>query len=140
MDWRSVASQQDQDDLDNLLRDSIGVAGEMLSGVAGLVPFMLVVGVDGAKSMRRLAGAASDEDSIRDDLTFDDDRRELRARVIVYAVTARHPFVGDAIKIAAEHAGGIAIDLLVPYTSDEQSVNIDMIGANAAVGVRRLWQ
>ncbi|MET9210503.1 MULTISPECIES: hypothetical protein [unclassified Nocardia] len=139
MNWRSAASQRDQDDLDNLLHDSIGVAGEMLGGAAGFAPFMLVIGTDGERAMRRLGGAFSGEDSILDSLTFDDDRRDLRARATVYAVTVRQPFVGDAIKVAAEHAGGIAIDILVPYAMDDESVNIDMNGANATRGVRRLW-
>lgn len=139
MDWRSTASQQEQDDLDNLLGASVGLVHEMLSGPVGLAPFALTIGADGGKSLRRLTAAAGDEHAIWDALTFAGDQRDLRARIIVYPVTARQPFAGEAVKFVAEHARGVAIDLLVPYTSDGDVVNIDMAAANAAAGARHLW-
>ncbi|RMI28720.1 hypothetical protein [Nocardia stercoris] len=139
MDWRSTASRRAQDDLDNLLRDSLTLAGESLGATRSFAPFMLVIGVDGSKQLRRFEAEGADENTIRDTLTMDRDPRELRARATVYDVTARQPFPGDAIKVAAEHVEGVAIDLLVPYVVDQESVRIDMNSAYAAVAPARLW-
>jgi hypothetical protein len=141
MQWRNTTSPGAQNDLDMLVHDGLGTASEALRVRDCFAPFMLTVGIDGDKSMRRLDDSGRmDEHAIRSALTIDGDVGQLRARATVYAVTVREPFVGDAIKVAAEHREGISIDLLVPYTVTDDAIEIDMNAANAAMGSRHLWQ
>lgn len=141
MDWRTEASQQAQDDLDALLQDSIAMAAELLSDIGSFAPFMLTVDHHSGKSLRRLQATEgqADQAQISANLTLADDAAQLRARATVCDVTAHGPISGDAIQVAVEHREGIAIDLLVPYLIDTDTVRIDMNSANAAVGVRLLW-
>lgn len=124
-----------------LVHDALGVAAEALRVRDAFAPFMLTIDIDGSKSMRQLdKPGRTDEDAIRSALTIASDIGQLRARATIYAVAAREPFAGDAIKVAAEHREGMSIDLLVPYTVTGDAVQIDMNSANAAPGSRHLWK
>ncbi|MCX4095809.1 hypothetical protein [Nocardia sp. alder85J] len=141
MEWRATTSQQAQDDLDALLHASIEVVAELLGESGSFAPFMLTLAQDGSRSLRPLAGRADSADPARITraLTLSGDTIRLRARATVCDVTAHEPITGDAIQIRAEHREGIAIDLLIPYRIDDDSVDIAMNAANAAIGTCRLW-
>ncbi|GAA5064085.1 hypothetical protein [Nocardia callitridis] len=140
MDWRATASQQVQDDLDGLLRDSVNAVARMLGTANSFNPFMLVIENSGGKSMRLAPnGFGGGQESIIAALAAADDSALLRARVSVFDVTAAAPVGGDAIKVVLEHRDGVALDVLVPYSVTAESIDIDLNSANGARGAARLW-
>ncbi|PXX56558.1 hypothetical protein DFR70_119110 [Nocardia tenerifensis] len=142
MDWRDSASPQARDDLDTLFEASIGAAADTLGEYGTFAPFMLVVDVSGARTLRALGepGAATTEDALRARLELPGDGAELRARATVFAVDAVAPVRGDAIKVALEHCEGQSIDIVVPYRLSDDTLDIDMNRANATAAGRRLWR
>lgn len=130
-----------QDDVDHLLRDSVNAVARALGDDDSFAPFMLVIDRHGRKTMRMSPDRAdtADERLLTAVLEVPGDRRALRARATVFDVTVSAPFVGTAVKVAVEHSGGVAIDILVPYTVTADEVRIDLDSAAAAVGARKLW-
>ncbi|MCP2276190.1 hypothetical protein [Nocardia amikacinitolerans] len=142
MGWRSTASQQAQNDLDTLLRDSVTAVARTFETADSFDPFMLVVDIDGNTAIRKLPPgnpATRTEQQFITAVQLANDRERLRARVAVFDVTATAPITGDAIKALLEHREGIAIDVLVPYAITSDSLDIRLAAANAAVGTPRLW-
>ncbi|MFT9525667.1 hypothetical protein ACM0AU_14280 [Mycobacteroides abscessus subsp. abscessus] len=141
MQWRSTASPQAQSDLDMLYSDSISLVAEDLGHSDTFGPLMLVVDREGGKAVRRMAGVVTppQEADIAKLLEVADDAETLRARATVIDVTVKEPFAGDAIKIKLEHAEGVAIDILVPYSTTSEGKTIEVNRLNAAIADKLLW-
>lgn len=131
-----------QDDVDDLLRDSVNAVAQALGDDDSFAPFMLVIDRRGHKEMRMFESRSGSDDERRLIAAMEaaGDRKTLRARATVVDVTVSAPFTGTAIKVALEHSSGLAIDVLVPYTATPDEVRIGLDSADAAIGTRKLWR
>lgn len=139
MQWRESASQQTQDDVDDLFADSLDFAQTELRQHRSFSPFAFVVDHDGQRTARMTDSSTPSKAAVHDALTFDHDALHLRAFAVTMDVDI--PASGeDAVEVHVEHRDGIAIDLLVPYTlAADGSIELDTSRISAAQGQRRIW-
>jgi hypothetical protein len=143
--WRDDASQQAQDDADNLLSTVLEHAGQQLVTDGGFYPFGAAYTVDG--DLVLLAGdpdlgdQPSTEDVLRS-LHEGTEQRRDDYRSVALAADVTDTATGaerSGVRVEIEHHEGTALVLLVPYTrgGDGRLVYGEMEGA---LNDRRLWQ
>lgn len=115
--WRDNASQQAQDDLDELLNASLPFTLQMLDGHGEFFPYGIVIGTDG--EIRMVAGdpnlgeqppSAAILASIVEGLRSE--RDTIRAAALVSDVRLADT---DAVQVETEHVEGQAMAALLPY-------------------------
>lgn len=116
--WRDTASQQAQDDLDELLGSALGFAQQQLDTHGEFYPYAVVFDSDGQQRM-----VAADTGSGRPDSSevitsliagIAEERDQLRGVAIVADV--RVPEIGsDAVRVTLEHSEYVALTVLLPY-------------------------
>lgn len=141
--WRDAASQQAQDDLDELTGSALGFATQQLEQHGDLEPFTLVV--DGDGSVGQVVTDADDDESIDDAQVVMQAqvaqtvamRDELRASAFVADVTAVE-LGGDAVRVVLEHRDRLALVVYLPYAKDANGA-ITFGDVRAGAGEHVVW-
>ncbi|WP_416566166.1 hypothetical protein [Nocardia testacea] len=134
--WRDNASPQAQDDIDTLFADCLDLVRRNLTEDRGFDPFAAVISETGARNIRLAPTVAATKTAIHQALTTAADRTESRAVAIAMDVTT--PDGGDAAELLIEHAEGIAIQIIIPYTTTPQ-VALATDHSTTALAERRIW-
>jgi hypothetical protein len=142
--WGEAASERARQDLDALLSSSLSYARQQLGEDGEFAPFAVVVRADG---VRELVTAAPDSGAqptsadllaqCRDGLRGRQD--QLRAVAVVADVRARE-LDSDAIRADLEHAEGIAVTVLQPYSQRRFGRPIRYGELHAEPAPRTLWR
>lgn len=142
--WRDSASQQSQQDLDELLNVALGFAQSQLQKHGGFFPYAAAVGSDGQPKMLAALSDPQDEHPKSIDVIdacirmLASQRATIRAAAVVSDV--RLPEVGgDAIAVDLEHAEGHTIRVLLPYKKHRFRKGIEYGAMQAEAGQRRVW-
>lgn len=138
--WRDGASEQCQQDLDDLLNATLRFAQNMLQQHGEFYPFAAAVTTDGEKIMlsTKLTGNEHLDSStlITETLaTLQRDRDGLRATAIVADVRAAS---ADAIRVELEHREGQTVSVQLSYTK-KRFRNIAYGNLTASSLDRRVW-
>lgn len=142
--WRDSASQQAQDDLDELLNAGLEFAQQQLATRGEFYPYAVAIRNDGQTECIGVVPDSEDDYPISTD-AFDAcmealtaTRKHIRAGAIVADV--RVPELGsDAIRVELEHADGHALTVLLPYTRKHLERAVDYGHLQAQAGDRRIW-
>ncbi|VAV94889.1 hypothetical protein MNBD_ACTINO02-2871, partial [hydrothermal vent metagenome] len=115
--WRDSASQQTQDDLDELLNAALPAAAFLLQESGEFFPFGVEVLTDG--TVRHVAanpGTGEQPDSLAVLEMLADGFRSNRDNIRAAAFVANVSYDGsDAVQVESEHSEGQAIVLLAPF-------------------------
>lgn len=140
--WRDTASQQAQDDLDNLLGPAIGFAQQQLDTRGEFYPYAAVVDNDGEQRM--VATESGEDRPASVDLitmliaTLSEQRNHLRATAIVADV--RVPESGsDAIRVTLEHSERVALTILLPYRIRRFGRGVDYGDLQVGTAAAYVW-
>lgn len=139
--WRDSVSQQTQDDLDGLLDVCVEQASVLLERHGEFYPFGVSIDHDGEATLHAPDSDAEFPDSQTLLETLVDglvQRRDLiRAAGWVADIRlADEP--GDAIQVTLEHADGMAMTVLQPYTNTASGVAYADLRAGPSAGPR-IW-
>jgi hypothetical protein len=140
--WRDQASQEGQSDLDGLLNTLLPFAQQQLDKHGAFLPFGAVVDRDGtvrltaAQDGREQPAAMDVLDSLHEGARSQ--RASIRAAAFVADVAVPGK-PGDAIRVDVEHADGVAIAVLLPYSTRRLGRGIDYAPRRAAPGERHVW-
>ncbi|HDH24689.1 MAG TPA: hypothetical protein ENH00_00645 [Actinobacteria bacterium] len=139
--WRDSASQQAQDDLDELLNAALPAAAFLLRKNGELFPFGVEVMVDG--TVRHVAadpgvGERPDSLAVLESLTdgFRANRMSIRAAAFVTNVSYNR---SDAVRVESEHSEGLAILLLAPFRRTRFRRTITFGEFVAGAGEPKIW-
>jgi hypothetical protein len=138
--WRDSASQQAQDDLEDLLNDALPFAKQMLAKHGEFVPYGVVLPVDGESET--VAGWTGDEQASSSDvlaLLLDGVKQraaDLRAAALVADVRTAD---GEAIRVELEHREGPVMVVLLAYKRRRFGRGIEYGELTAGVAERRIW-
>ncbi len=141
--WRDNASAEAQADLDGLFDTASGFARQQLEKHGEFYPYAVTVGTDGRTAFLDASLAPdSDQPSAIEILAVCREalaaaRDELRAAAVVADVRVSEG--GDAIQVEVEHAEGIAITILQPYTKKRFGRGVQFGELEASAGTRRVW-
>ncbi|GEL96435.1 hypothetical protein [Cellulomonas composti] len=140
--WRDTASQQAQDDLDDLLSPALGFAQQQLDAHGEFYPYAVVLDHD---SQQRMVAAdiGSNRPESADLITaliaaLSDERDQLRAAAIVADVRVRE-LGSDAIRVTLEHSERIALTILLPYRPRRFGRGIDYGDLQAGPAAAFVW-
>lgn len=142
--WRATASPQIQNDLDELLRASLGFAQQQLSERGGFYPYAVAITSSGETEM---IGARPDIEHDRPASTdvllscqasLRDRRDQLRATAVI-ADVAVAGVNGDAIQVSLEHSEGPALTVLLPYTRGTAAGRVEFGELRASAGNHEIW-
>jgi hypothetical protein len=140
--WRDTASAEAQADLDGLLNVALGFAEQQLATQGEFYPYAAAIGVDGEAEM--IAARPGDEEHPRSaDVVaacfgaLTDKRDMIRAGAVVSDVLMNDG--GDAIRVDLEHAEGLALTALLPYTKRRLSKKVEFGELRAQAGQRQIW-
>jgi hypothetical protein len=136
--WRDSASQQCQDDLDDLLNLTLRFAQQMLEKQGEFYPFGAAMSTGGEA---RLLGGKPGRDASTAVLAilldeFRHDRADFRAVAICSYV--RLPD-SDAVRVLLEHKEGQAVHFVVPYSSKRSSRDVEYGEPRRGTPVRQVW-
>jgi hypothetical protein len=117
--WRDHASEQAQDDIQNLIDAVLPLAQQQLNRRGGFFPFGATVDVQGEVTIIAEYPAPSEQPDSKDLLQslyggLQEQASELRAAVFVSDVATAE---GDAIRAEVEHREGPALVVLAPYST-----------------------
>ncbi|MET8779707.1 hypothetical protein ABZV58_32340 [Nocardia sp. NPDC004654] len=135
--WRDNASPQAQTDISDLYGQALTLIRRQLADHQGFSPFAIVTGHAGDHSLR-MAPTAATKTAILDALTLNSDTTNSRAVLIAIDVTVP-PEGNDAAELLIEHADGVALQFLVPYSTGPDGAQLDTDHVTAAPGTRRIW-
>jgi|HubBroStandDraft_1064217.scaffolds.fasta_scaffold350090_1 hypothetical protein len=140
--WRDQATEECQNDLDGLLNTTLPFAQQQLDKRGALLPFGAVVDRDG--TVRLTAAYDGAELPASHDLlnSLHEGARSQRASIRAAAFVADVTVPGepsDAIRVDVEHADGVAIAVLLPYSKRRLGRGIDYEPLRAAPGERHVW-
>ena len=140
--WRDQASPGCQGDLDGLVSATLPFAQQQLEKQGAFFPFAGVVDRDG--TTRLIAAHEGNERPAAQDLLdrlYEAARSQgssIRAAAFVADVKVPGK-PGDAIRVGVEHAEGVAIAVLLPYSKRRLGRGIDYEQLRAAPGERHVW-
>ena len=140
--WRDRASQECQSDLDGLLNTLLPFAQQQLDKHGAFFPFGAVVDRNGtvrltaAHDGREQPAALDVLDGLHEGARSE--RASIRAAAFVTDVHVPGK-PGDAIRVDLEHAEGLAIAVLLPYSKRRSGRGIDYAPLRAAPGERHVW-
>lgn len=138
--WRDSASQQAQDDLDDLLNAALPFAQQMLEKNGEFYPYGVGVHLDGEVAM--LAGWTGDEHPPSNEVLsvlVDGARQQsgdLRAVALVADVLAGG---GAAIRVELEHREGPVMAILVAYKKRRFGRGVEYGEMSAGVAQPQVW-
>ena len=139
--WRDSATQEAQDDMDNLLNATLPFAKDQLAKHGDFLPFGAVVTGDGETVF--LASYSGEPGATSRDLLamLVEGARDQASSNRAAAIVADALVEGkrDAIRIDIEHRDGHALSIAVPYAKRRFGRGIDYGDIVAADGVRRIW-
>lgn len=146
--WRDSATQQAQDDMDNLLNATLPFAKDQLAKRGDFLPFGAVV--TGTGEITLLAAYENRPGTTSRDLLamlVEGARKQAAANraaaIVADALIDRQWGLPtgkrDAIRVDLEHRDGHAIAIALPYTKRRFSKGIDYGELIAADGVRQIW-
>lgn len=140
--WRDTASQQAQDDLDDLLSPALGFAQQQLDEHGEFYPYAVVVDSDGQQRMIA-ADTGSDRPASADLITtliatLSDERDSLRAAAIVADVRVAE-LSSDAVRVTLEHAERVALTVLLPYKRRRFGRSVDYGDLQAGAAAAFIW-
>ena len=139
--WRQTASAQTQSDLDGLVSSALDFAQQQLTKHGEFYPFGLVVDLDAAT---RIIDITTNDAHPRSHAVIERCREMItgqRAAIRASAVCAdvQIKTAGtDAIQVELEHADGIALIIVLPYTKRRRN-KIDYGQLGASTGEHRIW-
>lgn len=142
--WRDDASQQAQDDADNLLSTVLEFAGQRLVADGGFYPFGAAFTTDG--DLVLLAGDPDlgehpDSDEVQRSLVVGTETHRDEYRSVALAADVTAPATGQdgsGVRVEIEHHEGTALVVLVPYTRGTEG-ELAYGEMEGAVNARRLW-
>ncbi|WP_253814822.1 hypothetical protein [Nocardia amikacinitolerans] len=135
--WRDHASAQAQTDISELYSQALTLIRRQLADHRGFSPFAIVTGYSGDHNLR-MAPTASTKTAILDALTLGSDTTNSRAILIAIDVSLP-PDGTDAAELLIEHADGVALQFIVPYSTGPDGAHLDTDRVTAAPGTRRIW-
>ena len=139
--WRDLASQQAQDDLDDLLDASLPFAQEMLDKHGEFFPYALALTASGETNhVAGDPGEGEQPSSVAVLKTLVEglrtERDTLRAAALVSDVRLSD---SDAVRVELEHAEGHAIAVLLPYRQKRLRRGIEYGEISAGPGESQVW-
>jgi len=139
--WRGSASQQAQDDFDELLNAVLPFAIETLGRRGEMYPYGATVGRDGQIAMTAADPAAVERSNSRDLLALlregvTADKGALRAAAFVADLRMEG---GDAIRVELEHSEGAAIVVLLPYNRSRLRKSVKLGDMRVQLGALGVW-
>jgi hypothetical protein len=134
---------QAQHDLDELLNAALGFAQQRLAMRGGFSPYAAAIGAEGEVEMIAVRPDPATERPHPADVSaacfaaLTEKRRAIRAGAVATDVQ----MVGDdeAIRVDLEHAEGIALVVLLPYTKGRPGQDIDYGQIRAQAGQQQIW-
>lgn len=140
--WRDSASQESQDDLDNLLNAVLPLAQQLLDDAGEFYPYGADITLAGATEMvMGHPGTGGDNPASADVINvlwegFRTKADRLRAAAIVADFRMAE---SDAIRVELEHRDGHALVVIMPYRTDPQRQSIEYLELRAGSGSQRIW-
>ncbi len=140
--WRDGASQEAQDDLDGLVAATLPLAQKMLAEHGEFYPFAAQVTEAGEIGM--VAAAVDDasrppSSDVIEGLYEGLARLASESRAVAVASDVRIASNSDAIRVEVEHRDGIAIAVLLPYTTKRFGRGHEFGALAAGTAERRIW-
>jgi len=141
--WRDSASQQAQNDLDELLNASLGFAQVQLAEHGEYFPYAMVIGRNDRSELISVRPRTTDETPSSEEVIAScraavrERRNELRAVAFVYEV--RLVDSGDAIQVDLEHAEGSALTVHLPFVNCRSANSVEYGQLSASMGISRTW-
>jgi hypothetical protein len=139
--WRDLVSARAQGDLDGLLDAVLPFAVQSLERYGEMYPYGASISADG--ELRMEAAAGSDERPATSELLSTlyaaarSSSRTNRAVAFVADVTVGGG--GDAVRVELEHAEGLALVVVAPYSRDRSTGAVTLGQMSAARGETRIW-
>jgi len=139
--WRATASQQAQDELDDLMNRAFPFAQQMLANHGEFFPYAVGLGQSGELRMFA-ADAGSDEHPPSTEVLQElvdglrSERDALRAVAVASDVRVSD---SDAIRVELEHRDGIAIEVMLRYRSLKGNGDIEYGTLSAGPGEAQIW-
>lgn len=136
--WRETASQQSQDDFDELVNVGLGAAEQQLREQGEFYPFGAVQPTTG--TARLVAVPPTSEEATAEDVldgvweALRHERDDVRA---VAVVSNREAADTDLVTVELEHVEGHAIEVALPYRLERGELTTRALEARE--GVRRVW-
>lgn len=139
--WRDSATQQAQDDLDELLDASLPFAQDMLDRHGEFFPYAVAITASGeTKNLAGDPGEGEEPSSVAVLQVLVEglraERDTLRAAAVVSDV--RLPD-SDAVRVEVEHEEGQAIVVLLPYRKKRLRRGVEFGETRAGQGDRQIW-
>jgi hypothetical protein len=139
--WRQTASSQTQSELDGLVSTALDLAQQQLTNHGEFYPFGLVVDLDAVTRIIDVTTVDVNPSSravierCRELITCQ--RAAIRASAVCADVQIKTAAT-DAIQVDLEHADGIALTIVLPYTKRRRN-KIDYGQLRASTGEHRIW-
>lgn len=141
--WRESASQQAQDDLDELLNVVVPFGEQTLERYGELFPYGAAIALDGRTALLAAdAGPGGDAtsheayDSLREGARRDRDG----FRAVAIAADVRVHGGGDAIRVDTEHRDGVALTLLIEYSLERLGGGVTIGDVHVMTGEPFVWE
>ena len=139
--WRDTASQQAQEDLDNLLNAALPFAQQMLDKNGEFYPYGYAVGIDGQLGMFGADPGQGEHPESVDVINLLVEglrarRDQLRAAAVVADVRMS---ASDAIRVQLEHREGEVLATLLPYKKKRFGRGVDYGPMQATTSDRQVW-
>ncbi len=139
--WRDFASQQAQDDFDELLNATLPFAQEMLAKHGEFFPYGAAITSSG--DVKQVAGDPGEGEQPRsvDVLAilvqgFEVERDVLRATALVSDVQLAD---SDAVRVEPEHREGHALKVILPYKKKRLRRGVEYGALSAGSADRHIW-
>jgi len=130
--------------LDSLLGRGLDFAESQLAEHGEFYPFAIAVQADGQQVMIAPDARQLGEHPASDDViaacwrNLIDRRNTLRAAAVVLDIRLMDGS-GDAVEVNAEHAEGVALSAVAPYTRKRLRNAVEFGRIRASAGVARIW-
>ena len=139
--WRDSATQEAQDDLDDLLNAALPFAQQLLGERGEFFPYGVVMASDG--EVRMIAADTDQGDTPRSSDVLATlvrgvrgEREALRAVALVSDVRAGET---DAVRVELEHREGAAMAVLLPYKKKRLRKAVEYAGLAASAASPTIW-
>ncbi len=136
MSWRDTTPEPVQDDVDNLLDSALTLAGEHLRDRGEFFPFGLAVDRKGGVRVIDIDAPDAQQAKPMIFTALSRMRGDLRAAAVVTDV-ALPETASSGIEIHLEHAHGIAIGVIEPYSLADGTLEAEPLEGHTAI--RAVW-